>query len=122
MDFRTDKPIFRQIVDLCYNRILDRQWENGQKIPSVREFSVSLAVNTRTVLSAYEVLEQEGIIATRRGLGYFLTDEAHERVIALKRQEFISITVPKFFNELRTLGLTLDEVIQFINPNELYIH
>ncbi len=110
MEFKSDKPIFRQIVELCHNRILEGQWEDGQKIPSVREFAVELTVNTRTVLSAFDVLEQQGVIVTRRGLGYFLTDDARARVLALRREEFFATTVPEFFAQMRALGLTLEDL------------
>ncbi len=110
MEFKSDKPIFRQIVELCHNRILAGQWEDGQKIPSVRELSVELAVNTRTVLSAFEVLEQEGVIVTRRGLGYFLTEDAHEKVLAMRREEFFQTKVPEFVAEMRSLGITIEEL------------
>ncbi|MCC8119549.1 MAG: GntR family transcriptional regulator [Bacteroidales bacterium] len=119
MEFKADKPIFRQIVELCHNRILDGQWEDGQKIPSVRELSVELTVNTRTVLSAFDVLEQEGVIITRRGLGYFLTEEARARVLALRRQEFFDTIVPEFLAQMHSLGITFDEILekygQYIN-------
>lgn len=115
MDFSADKPIFRQIVDLCHSRILAGEWIPGCKVPSVRELAVEFAVNTRTVLNGFEVLEKEGVIESSRGLGYFLTNDAKERVYASKRQSFFSTTVPRFFAEMDQLGITIADIVENYN-------
>lgn len=111
MDFNTDKPIFRQIVDLCHARIISGEWQPGAKIPSVREFAIELAVNTRTVLSAFELLEQEQVIASRRGLGFFLADDAGMKVKDAMKADFFENTLPRVFGNMDSLGITIDEVI-----------
>ena len=62
MDFKTNKPIYQQIVDFCFSKILTREWQAEERVVSVRELSTQLAVNSRTVLKAYEYLQAEGII------------------------------------------------------------
>ena len=69
MEFNDNKPIYRQIADYAYNAILSGQWEPEAIIPSVRELSAQLGVNSRTVLKAMEQLQNSGIITMRRGLG-----------------------------------------------------
>ena len=54
MDFKTNKPIYQQIVDFCFSKILTREWRAEERVVSVRELSTQLAVNSRTVLKAYE--------------------------------------------------------------------
>ena len=46
MDFKTNKPIYQQIVDFCFSKILTREWTAGERIVSVRELSTQLAVNS----------------------------------------------------------------------------
>lgn len=115
MDFSADKPIFRQIVDLCHSRILAGTWVPGCKIPSVRELAVEFAVNTRTVLNGFEVLEKAGVIESSRGLGYFLAMDAQERVYASKRQAFFDSVVPKFFAEMDELGISITDITEKYN-------
>ena len=50
MDFKTNKPIYQQIVDFCFSKILTREWRAEERVVSVRERSTQLAVNSRTVL------------------------------------------------------------------------
>lgn len=117
MDFSIDKPIFRQIVDLCHRNILEGKWVHGHKIPSVREMAVELSVNTRTVLSAFEVLESEGVVKTKRGLGYFLTEDAKEKVLNGRRKDFFNDKLPAFISEMKALGLRPEDVIEIVTQS-----
>ncbi len=110
MDFNTDKPIFRQIVDLCHSFILSGDWQPGYKIPSVRELSIRLSVNTRTVVSAFDLLASEGIIRPQRGIGYYLCDDAPELVREALRRSFFADTLPRVFAEMRQLGIDISRV------------
>lgn len=76
MEFTTDKPIYRQIADYCCEQVLTGAWPSGGKVPSVRELALDMAVNTHTVLKAYDQLQADGIIAPRRGMGYYAADDA----------------------------------------------
>ncbi|MCM1451355.1 MAG: GntR family transcriptional regulator [Clostridium sp.] len=112
MDFKADKPIFRQIVDLFSIRILTGLWKEGERIPSVRELSVELMVNTRTVLSALEELEKEGVIASRRGMGYYLEDGAKEKERRRRVEEFKNVKLRELFEDMKALGIGIDEVAE----------
>ena len=38
MDFKTNKPIYQQIVDFCFSKILPtREWWAEERVVSVRE-------------------------------------------------------------------------------------
>ena len=78
-DFSTDKPIHVQILDYCMDCVGDGQWIAGERIPSVKELSVAMVVNPRTVMRAYEALEERGIIFQRRGLGFYVADGAVDK-------------------------------------------
>lgn len=98
------------------SRILAGLWLPDQRIPSVRELSVELSVNTHTVLKAFDILSDAGIIVSRRGMGYFLTPDARERVDELRRNEFYSSTLPELASTLRELGITLDDLAEHLRP------
>lgn len=110
MDFNSNKPIYRQIIDLAFSRILSGMWEPEAKVPSVRELAVEIAVNTHTVLKAYEYLQAHGIIIPRRGMGFFLATDAPEKVLLSQREEFFEQTLPLFARQMEMLGLTLDDI------------
>lgn len=110
MNFNTDKPIYRQIIDYSFGCILSGAWQPEEKVPSVRDLAVQMAVNTHTVLKAFEFLQQHAIIAPRRGMGYFLAADARERVEATRREEFFTTTLPALFREMKMLGISIDDI------------
>ena len=62
-------PIYRQIVDQTCQLIASGQLPPGELLPSVRVVAGDLGVNPMTVSKAYSLLERDGIVARRRGLG-----------------------------------------------------
>ena len=112
MNFDSDKPIYRQIVEFCHARILAREWLPGERIPSVRELAVTLQVNTHTVLKALETLQNEEIIAPRRGMGYFLAPDAPEKTADARRSEFFDNTVPALRRQMELLGISPQQLME----------
>ena len=112
MDFTSDKPIYRQIIDFSFGQILTGVWTAGERVPSVRELSVQLSVNSHTILKAYEFLQAEGIIVSRRGMGFYLTADALDDVNESRRREFFGVSLSRLFNEMDLLGISIDDVIE----------
>lgn len=111
MDFNNNKPIYRQIVDYSFTLIISGKWLPGERVPSVRELAAELAVNSHTVLKAYEYLQAEGIIYPRRGMGFYLADDAANRVNEARRRDFFDNTLATVFREMELLGITIDDIV-----------
>jgi GntR family transcriptional regulator len=110
MEFRDNKAIYLQIAEFICERILLKQWAVGDKIPSVRELAVQLEVNPNTVARTVEFLQQKNIIFTKRGMGYFVSDEAVEKVLAFKKDDFLQNDLPLFFKNIQLLGIDFEEL------------
>ena len=65
-------PIYRQIVDQIGYQIANGTLQAGDRLPSVRELARRLPVNQNTVLKAYILLEEDGLISRRQGDGTFV--------------------------------------------------
>ena len=52
------------------------QLRPGDEMPSVREIAQALTLNPMTVSKAYGLLEMEGVLARRRGLGMVVAESA----------------------------------------------
>lgn len=115
MEFNTSKPIYRQIVDFCYHEIAAENWAAEGRIPSVKDLSVKLAVNNRTILNAYDELQDQGVIYQKRGLGYFVSSDAKERILESQRKEFFDETVPAICARMKLLGITPEELAHYLN-------
>ncbi len=118
MEFNNNKPIYRQIVDYAYNRIIDGVWPPGERIPSVRELAADMGVNTRTVLKAMEDLQDSRIITPRRGMGFILAVDASDIIMEARRREFFDITVPALVDDMRRLGISTDELVARLTETE----
>ena len=115
LEFNDNKPIYRQIVDYAFNCIIEREWPPGQLIPSIRELSATLGVNSRTVLKAFEELQDLGVIEPKRGMGFILHADAAHKVREARRNEFFKVTVPNLMREMKMLEITKEELLKKLN-------
>lgn len=115
MEFASEKPIYRQIADYCCECIVRGEWAEEGKAPSVRELSLALTVNTRTVLSAYEILQVDNIIAPRRGMGYFVCADARDRILEARRRDFFENELPALRRRISLLGISVAELTDALN-------
>lgn len=77
IDPSSGTPIYRQIVDQVRQAVASGVLRPGDRLPSVREMAVELAVNPNTIAKAYQELERDGVIDTPRGKGSYVADRDH---------------------------------------------
>lgn len=109
MNFRPSYPIYRQVADFICEKVLTGIWRDGDKLPAVKDLAVLTSVNPNTVIKALTWLQDNDILTTQRGVGYFLTEGAAAKTFALKRREFIEEDLPDVFASMLLLDLGLDE-------------
>lgn len=79
IDPNSPVPVFRQIVEQIRGAVAAGAYRAGEQIPSQRALALELTVNPNTVQRAYEVLERDGLVRARKGVGMFITEEGvHE--------------------------------------------
>jgi DNA-binding transcriptional regulator YhcF (GntR family) len=110
MDFRDKQAIYLQIAEHVSEQVLLGRWPTGEKIPSVRDLAAELEVNPNTVMRTYDFLSQKAVIANKRGIGYFVSDDAPDRIRAYRREQFLENDLPVFFKNLYLLGIDLPEI------------
>lgn len=110
MNFKENKGIYLQIADRICDEILLGQYPEGGRIPSVREYAAVVEVNANTVMRSFDYLQSEGIICIRRGIGYFVSADAGQRIRSLRRATFLKEEPEYFFRQLYTLGISVDEL------------
>lgn len=105
MQFDSNRPIYLQILDSICEQILDGKLEPDGRILSVREYGAQLGVNPNTIMRSYERLTNDGIIYNKRGLGYFIAPDARDKVLDIKRKEFMENVFPKIRRQMQLLGI-----------------
>lgn len=114
MEYSEHKPIYLQNVDLMQEKILQGDWREEERIPSVREMGAMVGVNPNTIVRSYQLLESQEIIYNKRGLGYFVKDGAVARIKENVKNEFIANELPQFKAKAQMLGITKDELIKLL--------
>lgn len=113
MEFSQPKGIYRQLAEQLCDRILAGEWQEGERIPSVRELAATAGVNPNTVTKSYQALLDRAIIENQRGLGYFVAAAAKARIIDALREEFVRDELPRLFRTMRVLGMRLDDLVPY---------
>lgn len=112
MEFDSNKAIYLQICDTICERILNKELLPDERIPSVREHSAEIGVNPNTVMRSYEKLTNDGIIYNKRGIGYFTSTDAVERIIDIQRKDFMENELPAILRKIRLLGIDPKEIME----------
>ena len=111
LNYRDPRPIYEQVKDgirkLAYSGMLGPD----DKLPSVRELAMKLAINPNTISRAYKELEQEGFIYTMTGKGTFINQEFD---LYDSRKEELWKQFDKAAKELLELSVTEEELVKRI--------
>jgi DNA-binding transcriptional regulator YhcF (GntR family) len=110
MNFRDDKAIYLQLADYFYENILTEEMHSNDRIPSVRDLAVETEVNPNTVMRTYKHLQDNNIIYNKRGIGYFISEDAFQITHNMKKEEFITEKLPQFFKSMKNLNISIDEI------------
>ena len=110
MEFKETQAIYLQIGDYVSEQILLGQWKEGDRLLSVRELGVALEVNPNTVMRAYDFLQDREIIFNKRGLGYFVSDNARGKILHYRKKQFLEQDLPMVFKNMTLLGMTFKEL------------
>jgi DNA-binding transcriptional regulator YhcF (GntR family) len=110
--FDDDKPIYKQLVEQLKIMIVNNVYKKGEKLPSVRDFAISIKVNPNTIQRALSELEDDGLIITQRTSGKFVTED--ELIIKNLKNSLAHETIEKFLLDISKLDISTEELIELI--------
>ena len=106
-------PIYEQIVAQVIFGIASGDLEVGALIPSVRDLAVRIRVHPNTVAKAYQDLERQGVVATKRGRGMEVTAEA-PAVCRARRQEIVRGRLREALREAASSALAPEDIRRLV--------
>lgn len=118
MNFGEEKAIYLQIKDHICELILSGRWPAGGRIVSVREMAADLEVNPNTVMRSYNELADAEILTNKRGVGFFISEQAPELIREEQKQQFLKDDLPKVFKKMQLLGITVQELNDIYQSNQ----
>ena len=107
----SDEPLQSQITNQIRAKILSGELNAEETLPSIRALARNEKVSVITVQRGYEALEREGLIHSRRGKGFFvsnLKDNAKKKMAEDRLLENLEPIITAALNE----GLEKHEIIK----------
>lgn len=108
-------PVNIQLARGLEAAITDGDFEQGERMPTVREIAVAFGIDTRTVQRAVDILRGDGLVVSHGTRGTFVAhlkdlDELRER----RAKRFVRETLA----DIRRLGLDLPTILRMMSPPE----
>ncbi len=114
INFRLDEssslPLYQQVVEQVRQLVAGQKIAPGQRLPSVRELARLLHVNQGTIARAYQQLEQERVVFTRRGGGTLIAASAEDSTLLEIRQKRLADRVGSDILDLLGMGYSPEEL------------
>ena len=109
----SSEPLYQQVVRQVRQRIAGGSLKPGEQLESARDLSAQLKINFLTVTKAYQILEQEGFVEMRRGLGTFVSARSSNAVASTK-QKLLNEMVESLAEGASQMGFQSEEVIRLL--------
>lgn len=114
--FRSDQPIYSQLVQQIRLAIISGTYSPGQRLMSVRDMAAEAGVNPNTMQRALQDLEREGMVCSQRTTGRFVTEDP--TVIEQARTKVAEEQIRVFFETMRKLGYPREAILALLKEEE----
>ena len=110
----SDEPLQSQILRQVRAKILAGDLAEGEALPSIRVLAREQRVSVITVQRAYERLERDGLIRSRRRRGFFVASISDQSKRERAERQLKEQIEPIIRNALAE-GLSQEEITQLFN-------
>ncbi len=110
----SDEPLHGQISRQIREEILSGDLGTGDALASIRALARTNKVSVITVQRAYESLEREGLIVSRRGKGFFVNAISTEEKTSMAEERFREALRP-VLKQAGQEGLSTDRIRTLID-------
>ncbi|WP_436888035.1 GntR family transcriptional regulator [Mammaliicoccus sciuri] len=112
-----DTPIFLQIADMIKDDLVEGLLSEGEQIPSTTELSNFYNINRATAQKGIALLMDEGIVAKKRGIGVFIADDARDKLVNTRMQDFSNSYIQNMVKEAKRLNISKEELIRRVEQD-----
>lgn len=116
IDYHSGVPIYRQVIVQIRQQIMTDGLKKGEQLETVRELAARLKVNPMTISKAYSLLETEGLVERRRGIGLFVASVRKGRREEIKKKLLNDIVNKAAITAIQ-LGVSEEEAIEFLKKH-----
>jgi len=114
--FRSDLPIYSQLVDKIKLGIVSGEMPPGSRLPAVRELAMDAGVNPNTMQRALQELERGGMVYAQRTSGRFVTEDT--AVIEGIKKAMAEDLIKGFLSSMAELGYGRDDIAALLKEEK----
>lgn len=113
----SEVSLHEQLTRQIMTAISSGDLQTGKKLPSVREIALRFKVHQNTVSIAYQWLEENGWVTSRKGSGVFVCELAQEKreKARINTENELEILISQFFSKAQQLGFTKPQIGKAFN-------
>lgn len=119
LDFRSDQPLYLQIVQQVEALVLAGDLKAGDQLPTVREMATELRINFNTVARAYRILDEARLISTQRGRGTYIWEPPTAEMLQQLKRKSLQELAQGYLHEVQQLGYSRDDAIEALKQTPL---
>ena len=105
----SDEPLHAQISRQIRAKILSEDLSGDEPIPSIRGLAREQRVSVITVQRAYEDLEREGLLLSRRGKGFWVAPLPERKKQTMAKERFID-ALERLVSHAKAEGLSATDM------------
>ena len=109
VDIDSPVPQFEQLIGQIKAAVTSGKLKPGDALPSIRQLANDLALNSKTVAKAYQLLTRDSIIETKGYRGTYVHPKAKTNC-KFNLQEWTLGKLSETIDELREAGVTDSEI------------
>jgi len=113
MEYIDNVPIYLQIKDMLYRKIISNEYELGSQLPSVRQLAVEVSANSNTVQKALKEMTDENVVITQRGKGNFVTEDG--TIVNKLKNHIVNEMFDATYDKLHSLKMDDTEIMNSFN-------
>ena len=114
--FRSDLPIYSQLVEQIKLGIVSGSLLPGERLMSVRDMATEAGVNPNTMQRALQELERDGMVYSQRTAGRFVTENM--QVIEREKKKLAEEQIRSFLEAMKKLGYRREEILTLLKEKE----
>lgn len=111
-------PFYQQVVTQIKFLVASGRLDEGEQLPPVRKLAEQLLINPNTVARAYRELEAEGVVASKRGSGVFVSN-AGSPLSRKEKTRILGDRIDALLAESQQLGFDLESVVKLVRQRNI---
>lgn len=110
----SDVPLYMQIKEQIKDAILKGELQDGELLPSIRNFANDVHVSVLTIRRVYDELEKEGFAVSRAGKGTFVS-MGNQELLRDSKLRIVEQDLQKAVHNAKLFGITKDEMAEMLD-------